>query len=163
MLDYPFLVAFGRAQPLLAMNNGTDEIFLLDWKAGEWVGRLKDKRRPIHECYRRSGSNWSGSWSSSTCYDHSPFVFSIAFSPDDRFLVVGSRRPDAEIWDLETRKLIGYLEGHDGWVTKVVYSPDGQWMATTEVESTKVYLWNRGYSATGGNVAEWRYGVSPCG
>ncbi len=142
VLDYPFLVAFGRTQPILAMNNGTDEIFLLDWKAGEWVGRLEDKRRPIHECYRRSGSNWSGSWSSSTCYDHSPFVFSIAFSPDDRFLVVGSRRPDAEIWDLETRKLIGHLEGHDGWVTKVVYSPDGQWIATTEVESTKVYLWN---------------------
>ena len=28
------------------------------------------------------------------------------------------------------------------WVTKVAYSPDGQWIATTEVESTKVYLWN---------------------
>ena len=138
VLDYPFLVAFGRTKPLLAINGGTDEIFLLDWKTGEWVGGLEDKRRPIRECYRRSGSGWS----SSRCNDRPPFVFSIAFSPDDRFLVVGSTRPDAEIWDIETRELIGHLEGHDGWVTKVVYSPDGQWIATTEVESTKVYLWN---------------------
>ena len=56
--------------------------------------------------------------------------------------MVGSKRPDAEIWDLETRKLAGHLEGHEDWVTKVAYSPDGQWIATTEVESTKVYLWN---------------------
>ena len=97
---------------------------------------------PVDECYSRSGSNWSGSWSSSSCDDHAPHVFSIAFSPDDRFLVVGSKRPDAEIWDIETRKLSGHLEGHDGWVTEVVYSPDGQWIATTEVESAKVYLWN---------------------
>ena len=138
VLDYPFLVAFGRTQPLLAINGGSDEILLLDWETGEWVGRLEDKRRSIHACYRRSGSGWS----SSNCSDHAPFVFSIAFSPDDRFLAVGSKRPDAEIWDLESRKLIGHLEGHDDWVTKVVYSPDGQWIATTEVASTKVYLWN---------------------
>ena len=144
VLDYPFLIAFNRTQPLFAMNNGTDEIFLLDWKAGKWVGRLEDKRRPIRECYRRSGSSGSGSWSSSGCNDHPPHVFSIAFSPDDRFLAVGSKRPDAEIWDLETRKLIGHLEGHDGYVTKIAYSLDGGWIATTEVESTNVYLWNAG-------------------
>ena len=142
VLDHPFLVAFGRSQPILAMNNGVDEIFLLDWKAGEWVGRLEDERRPINECYSRSGNHWWGSWGSSLCSDDAPHVFSIAFSPDDRFLAVGSKRPAAEIWDLETRKLIGHLEGHDGWVTKVAYSRDGQWIATTEVESTKVYLWN---------------------
>ena len=140
--DYPSRVAFGRSQSLIALNGRTDEIFLLDWKTGEWVGRLEDTRRPINECYSRPGSNWSSSWSSSRCNDRPPFVFSITFSPDDRFLVVGSKRPDAEIWDLETGKLAGHLEGHDGWVTEVVYSPDGQWIATTEVESTKVYLWN---------------------
>ncbi len=136
--DHPTRVAFGRTQSLLAINGRTDEIFLLDWKAGKWVGRLEDNRRPIRECYRRSGSGWS----SSRCNDRPPFVFSMAFSPDDRFLVVGSKRPDAEIWDLETRKLAGYLEGHEDWVTKVAYSLDGQWIATTEVASTKVYLWN---------------------
>ena len=142
VLDHPFLVAFGRSQPILAMNNGTDEIFLLDWKTGEWVVGLVDERRPINECYSRSGNHWWGSWGSSLCSDEAPHVFSIAFSPGDRFLAVGSKRSDAEIWDLETRKLIGHLEGHDGWVTKVVYSPEGQWIATTEVESTTVYLWN---------------------
>jgi WD40 repeat protein len=144
VLDYPSRVAFGRTQSLLAINGRTDEIFLLDWKAGEWVGRLEDNRRPIRECYSRSGSNWSGSWGSSRCNDRPPFVLSMAFSPDARFLVVGSKRSDAEIWDLETRKLTGHLEGHEDWVTKVAYSHDGQWIATTEVASTKVYLWNAG-------------------
>ena len=136
------VAAFGRTQPLLALNNGSDEIVLLDWKTGEWIGRLEDKRRPRRACYRRSGSNWSGSWSSLRCGNHAAHVFSIAFSLDDRFLVVGSKRPDAEVWDLGSRKLVGHLEGHDDWVTKVVYSPDGQWIATTGAESTKAYLWN---------------------
>lgn len=151
VLDFPFLVAFGRTQPLLAINNGTDEIFLRDWETGEWVGRLKDERRPMRKCFSRSGSGWS----SSSCNDGEPFTFSMALSPDDQFLLVGSKRPDAEIWDLETRKLVGHLEGHDGWVTKVAYSPDGQWIATTEVESTKVYLWN---AETRQLVRTWRNG-----
>ena len=145
VLDYPSRVAFSRTQSLLAITGRTDEIFLLDWQTSEWIGRLEDNRRPIRTCYSRSGSNQrGGSWSSSRCNDRPPSIFSIAFSPDDRFIAVGSKRPDAEIWDLETRKLIGHLEGHEDWVTKVVYSPDGQWIATTEVESTKVYLWNAG-------------------
>ena len=66
----------------------------------------------------------------------------MALSPDGRFLVVGSKRPDAEIWDLQTRLLVGHLKGHGGWVSDVAYSPDGRWIATSEPESPKVYLWN---------------------
>ena len=94
VLDYPSRVAFGRTQSLLAITGRTDEIFLLDWQTSEWIGRLEDNRRPIRTCYSRSGSNQrGGSWSSSRCNDRPPSIFSIAFSPDDRFIAVGSKRP----------------------------------------------------------------------
>lgn len=137
-LDAPFVVAFSRTDPILAMNNRDPQITLWSLKTGELLGRLDDRRGSISPCYRRSGEGWS----SRSCSHGFPFVFSMAFSPDGRFLVVGSKRPDAEVWDFETRQLVGHLEGHSGWVTNIAYSPNGRWIATSEPESTKVYLWN---------------------
>ena len=134
------------------MNNGTDEIFLWNRETGESMGRLEDERRPRRRCYYRPGS--------SHCGDGPPVVFCMAISPDDRFLVVGSKRPDVEIWDLETRRLIGHLEGHCDWVTKVAYSPYGQWIATTELDSTKVNLWD---AETRQLVRTWHNGDAAVG
>ena len=120
--------------------------------------------------YIRSGENWqiiantstiatdgasgnytelSGSFTDSgetqrltSCDNIAPFILSMAFSPDGRFLVVGSKRPDAEIWDMETRQLVGHLKGHGSWVSAVCYSLDGRWIASTEPGSTRVYLWD---------------------
>ena len=138
VLDVPFLVAFSKTEPIFAMNNGDDRITLWNWETGESLGQLQDYRRFIRRCYKRSGQDWSGE----TCSSTAPFTFSMALSPDGRFLVVGSKRPDAEIWDLRTRLLAGHLEGHGGWVSDVAYSPDSRWIATSEPESPKVYLWN---------------------
>ena len=151
VLDVPFLAAFSETDSLLAINNGHDQITLWNSETGESLGRLQDKRRPIQWCYRRSGQGWS----SESCTRIAPHVFSMAISPDGRFLVVGSKRPDAEIWNLQTRRLVGHLEGHGGWVSDVTYSPDGRWIATSEPESTKVYLWN---TQTRQLVQTWRNG-----
>ena len=133
--------------------------------------------------YIRSGENWqrlpnpsttatdgesgnytqsSGSFGESgetqqltSCDDVAPFILSMAFSPDGRFLVVGSKRPDAEIWDMKTLQLIGHLEGHGSWVSAVCYSPDGRWIASIEPASTKVYLWE---AETHQLIREWHSG-----
>ena len=133
--------------------------------------------------YIRSGENWqiisntsttatdsnsgnftqlSGSFSDSgetqhlrSCDDIAPFILSMAFSPDGRFLVIGSKRPDAEIWNMETRQIVGHLEGHGGWVSAVCYSPDGRWIASTEPTSTTVYLWD---AQTHQLIREWHSG-----
>lgn len=133
-------IVFSKAGSLLAISNGKNRIDLWDWDTGELIGRLENERRPIKKCYSRSGTNWR----STSCIYPGVNAFSMALGPDDRLLVVGSQRPDAEIWDLETQRLVGHLEGHRDWVTNVVYSPNGWWIATTEPESTKVYLWNAG-------------------
>ena len=131
-------VAFAKRGSVLVMDDGVDQLTLWNWETGEPIGRLEDERRPIQRCYTRSGTNWS----STSCRNGGQRIYSIAVSPDDRLLAVGSQRPDVEIWDLETRRLVGHLEGHSDWVTYIAYSPNGRWIATGEPDSTKVYLWN---------------------
>ena len=109
-----------------------------------------------------NSSSLSGSWSdsgetihSSSCQNLAPFILSMTFSPDGRFLVVGSKRPDAEIWDMETLQLVGHLKGQGGWFSDVCYSPNGRWIASTKPDSTKVYLWD---AQTRQLVREWHSG-----
>ena len=107
-------------------------------------------------------SSASGTWSElgetqrhTSCSDIAPFILSMAFSPDGQFLVVGSKRSDAEIWDMETLQLVGHLKGPGSWVSAVCYSPNGRWIASTEPKSTKVYLWD---AQTHQLIREWHSG-----
>ena len=126
------LVAFSNTAPLLAVTY-RDQIHLWNWKDNEYLGEMTGERRPPKGCYNRDRSQ--------TCRSP-PGIHSLTFSPDGHFLVVGSYRPDAEIWNVSTRKLVGHLEGHADWVTHVSYSSNGRYIATAEPESTRVYLWN---------------------
>ena len=50
----------------------------------------------------------------------------VAYSPDGRRIVTGSRDKPARVWDAETGRLIFALEGHKtSSITVVAYSPDG--------------------------------------
>ena len=138
--------------------------------------------------YTRSGENWqsisytstsgtgtnsgnfsssSGTWSDSgetrhlsSCQNLAPFILSMAFSPDGQFLVVGSKRSEAEIWDMATLQLVGHLKGKGGWFSDVCYSPNGRWIASTKPDSTKVYLWD---AQTRQLVRELDLGEQPAG
>ncbi len=132
-LDSVRMVAFGTAAPVLAVTY-RDQIHLWNWENNDYFGEMTGERRPAKNCY---------SWGSSGRHCSGPSrVLSLAFSPDGHSLIVGSHRPDAEIWNVSTRKLVGHLEGHVDWVTHVSYSPDGRYIATTRPQSTRVYLWD---------------------
>ena len=130
--DRVSLVAFSLTLPLLAVTS-RDQIHLWNWKDNDYLGEMTGERRPAKDCYNvRRGQHCT-----------SPTrIQSLAFSPDGHFLVVGSHRPDAEIWEVSTRKLVGHLEGHIDWVTHIVYSPNGRYIATARPESNWVYLWD---------------------
>lgn len=148
-LDSVRMVAFSTAAPLLAVTD-SDQIDLWNWKDNDYLGEMTGERRPSNNCY-----SYSDDWGSGSHCSGPAGVLSLAFSPDGNSLVVGSQRPDAEIWDVSTRKLVGHLEGHIDWVTHVSYSPDGRYIATARPRSTRVYLWD---AQTWQLIRNWRNG-----
>jgi WD40 repeat protein len=56
-------------------------------------------------------------------------VYSIAFSPDGKYLATGSEDNTAKLWDLRGN-LIAEFEGHQGEVNSAAFSPDGKYLAT---------------------------------
>jgi WD40 repeat protein len=60
----------------------------------------------------------------------SPGITSVAYSPDGRFVVVGSRNGRARLCDAATGHEIRAFTGHIDSVTSVAFSPDGHFIVT---------------------------------
>jgi WD40 repeat protein len=71
----------------------------------------------------------------------------FAFSPDNRLLA--ALTPDcrvAAVWQVDTGKQLATLKGHTGFITSVVFSPDGHRIATADWNNqeklAEVRLWD---------------------
>ncbi len=56
------------------------------------------------------------------------------------------------LWDVTTGKAIGALRGHEGPVSALAYSPDGQRLASGSADKT-IRLWDAGVGKRSGGVA----------
>lgn len=73
---------------------------------------------------------------------HATPLTTAAFSPDNRYVITASRDSSAaKLWHATTGKEIKSFSGHTGTLWGVVFSPDGQMLATTGDDSV-VKLWN---------------------
>ncbi|WP_437311456.1 TIR domain-containing protein [Sorangium sp. So ce388] len=83
----------------------------------------------------------------STLEGHSWWVTACAVSPDGQRIVSASYDSTLKVWDLASGKLLSTLEGaseeiytleegHSGWVTALVISPDGQRIVSASYDST---------------------------
>jgi WD40 repeat protein len=75
---------------------------------------------------------------------HDDGVYTVAFTPDDRFLVTGSFDNTIKLWDLQTGKefkTYAGANGHTKMVTTVVVSPDGSLLASGSADN-QVKLWD---------------------
>ncbi len=124
--------AFSPIDPLLAtVSNRSMELW--NWQTGEHIGSMIGERRPIRFCYVRENGR--------TCHGTDEII--AEFTPDGKYLIVASHRPDIELWNIEKRELEGHFEGHVGnWVEGADISPDGKLMASFDKEQGSVYVWD---------------------
>jgi WD40 repeat protein len=72
---------------------------------------------------------------------HTDAAQCVAWSPDSKRLVTGSRDGSVIIWNAETGEMMPMLGGHDGCVHAVAWSDDGTRIATGGVDRI-IKVWN---------------------
>ena len=72
-------------------------------------------------------------------------VRSVAFSPDDRYVLTGSRDHTAKLWEVNTGREVRAFSGHSQTVRSVAFSPDGRYVLTgSEDRTAKLWEANTG-------------------
>jgi WD40 repeat protein/serine/threonine protein kinase len=77
---------------------------------------------------------------------------SVTFSPDGARLATGEvfagrdrRKHLVKVWEISSGKLLLSLEGHDGVITRIAFSPNGEYLATASLDQS-LRVWD---AATG--------------
>jgi WD40 repeat protein len=73
--------------------------------------------------------------------EHSSHVMSVAFSPNGRSILSGSKDRTAMVWDTATWKQQHILRGHSGGVNSVAFSPDSCFLASGSRDNT-IRIWD---------------------
>ncbi len=71
---------------------------------------------------------------------HTNWVFSIAYSPDERQMASTSADGTVRIWDVATGECVHILP-HKHWVIRVLFSPDGRQLIVSGMSAT-LYVWD---------------------
>jgi WD40 repeat protein len=72
---------------------------------------------------------------------HSNSVNSVAFSPDGRYALSGSKDNTMKLWEIASGSEIRTFTGHSSSVYSVAFSPDGRYALSLSGDST-MKLWD---------------------
>ncbi len=79
---------------------------------------------------------------------HDEFVTAAAYSPDGKQVAALDCNNDLVIWDLSSGKALHRLSA-PGWGGRLLYSPDGKWLATTGGYNKRPFVFTIFDTATG--------------
>ena len=106
--------------------------------------------------------SWLGVWlydaSTLTPFDvldtERGFITQVTFSPNDALIAIGNQDGDIKVWDRHTRRYVSKMErvGKINRVFGLVFSPDGQRLASSGGRYDAVYVWHH---ESGEQVAEF--------
>jgi len=71
---------------------------------------------------------------------HSEIIISAAISPDNQYILTGSRDSKVILWDKKGKYITEML--HKNWITAVSFSRDGQYILTASSDSTAI-VWDK--------------------
>jgi RNA polymerase sigma factor (sigma-70 family) len=112
--------AFSANSLCLATVNADHTVTLYDAETGAKRGRLgaaDPKKRSVH---------LTDGGTRDFMQMRRDLPFCLAFSPDGRYLATAKDTPGIHLWDVLAGRELGLLEGHEGSVVSLLFSPDGQ-------------------------------------
>ncbi|WP_299825174.1 WD40 repeat domain-containing protein [uncultured Pontibacter sp.] len=73
---------------------------------------------------------------------HANSVFTLAYTPDGKLLLTGSRDAHLRVWEVEQQyKERGYLIAHMYTINHITFSPDGRYFATCSMDKS-IKVWD---------------------
>jgi serine/threonine protein kinase/class 3 adenylate cyclase len=78
-----------------------------------------------------------------TLAGHTQSVSSVAFSPDGRMVVTGSRDRSVRLWEMGTGRQVQIMKGHVDAISSVAFSPDGRVVVSSSLDKT-IRMWDPG-------------------
>lgn len=94
-------------------------------------------------------------WHEIKCFEHSPGIWSVSFSPDGRSAVSAGGYQDKPLlrtWDVASGQKLRDFDGHKAGVWQAIFSPDGHRILSASSDRT-LRLWD---AATGDEVRRFR-------
>ncbi len=163
-VDMPFRTEVGSPRTVVAINDGSQFVFLndtahvvYDATTGEKIAHYPShslsrviKADPNNDVAAIGGLypnnsitllDLASGQSIGRFTGHANDTVCLDFSRTGEHLVSGSVDKTVRVWDVKTQREIAWMSGHRGDVTRVAFSPDGKTVASCGSDHT-VRLWN---------------------
>ena len=69
------------------------------------------------------------------CHGHKQGIFAVTFTPDGKTLASASHDKTLRLWNVTTRQELLSIRVLEGNLSKLVFSPDGQWLAASAISN----------------------------